>query len=419
MDKVELIKWINYFISLLFCICYSYQSLYVLVTLICRDKKHKPVKLHRYAVLISARNEEPVISGLIASIKNQDYPKELIDVFVVADNCTDNTAVIAKEAGAAVYERFDCINVGKGYALKYLLEKIHEAYGENRYDGYFIFDADNLLEKNYVTEMNKTFSDGYGIVTSYRNSKNFGDNWISAGYGLWFLREAEYLNHARMHLHTSCAVSGTGYMFSREILKKHGGWNFFLLTEDIEFTVASIVKGEKIGYTKSAVFYDEQPVDFKQSWRQRSRWAKGNLQVFGKYFGGLIKGFFVDGSFACFDMCMAAVPIIVLTTAVGIVNVAAIIYNLLLGAGLGITLFSLGQALFGGYLTLFFAGVITTVTEWKRIHTTTTKKIKYMFTFPVFMMTYIPISFCAMFKKVEWKAIEHKVVVSVEEIKNG
>lgn len=419
MDKIEMIRWINYIISLLFFICYSYQSLYVLIPLILKDKKHKPVKSHRFAVLISARNEEAVIGHLIESINNQDYPKELVDVFVVADNCTDKTAKAAKAAGAEVFERFDYIHVGKGYALKYLIEQIHGAYGEDFYDGYFVFDADNLLEKNYITEMNKTFSDGYNIVTSYRNSKNYGDNWISAGYGLWFLREAEYLNHARMLLHTSCAVSGTGFMFSREILKKNGGWNFFLLTEDIEFTISNIVKGEKVGYSKNAVFYDEQPVKFKQSWRQRTRWAKGNMQVFSKYFTELLKGFFVKGNFACFDMCMATVPAIILTGIASFVNVAAIIFNLLLGAGLWITLFSLGQALLGSYLTLFIVGAITTATEWKNIHTTAAKKIKYMFTFPVFMITYIPISFCAIFKKVEWKAIEHKVSISIEEIKNS
>lgn len=417
MDKMEMIKWVNYVISLLFVLCYSYQSLYLFIPFILKDKKHKPVKLHRYAVLIAARNEEAVIDRLIESINEQDYPQELVDVYVVADNCTDDTAKVAAGEGAMVYERFDRIHVGKGYAMQYLLEKIAESGGEDFYDAYLVFDADNLLEKNYITEINKTFSDGYNIITSYRNSKNYGDNWISAGYSLWFLREAEYLNHARMLMHTSCAVSGTGYMFSREILKKQGGWNFFLLTEDIEFTISNIVKGEKIGYAKNAVFYDEQPVKFGQSCKQRMRWAKGNIQVFVKYFRELVKGIFIDGNFACFDMCMASVPAIIITMAGTIVNIAITAVDMIAGRNIMVNILSLGQMCISAYLTMFIVGLVATVSEWKNIHTTALKKLKYMFTFPVFMMTYIPISICAMFKKVEWKAIEHKVSVSLDEVK--
>lgn len=419
MDKAEIIRWINYVISLLFFICYFYQTLYVLIPLIKRDRPHKETKLHRFAVLISARNEEAVIGHLIESINNQDYPKELVSVFVVADNCRDRTAEVAAKAGAQVFERFNYLQVGKGYALNYLIEKIRETCGEDYFDGYLVFDADNLLEKNYITEMNKTFSDGYGIVTSYRNSKNFGDNWISAGYALWFMREAEYLNHARMLLNTSCAVSGTGFLFSREVLEECGGWNFFLLTEDIEFTIYNIVKGRKVGYSKNAVFYDEQPVKFVQSWRQRSRWAKGNIQVFAKYWRELAGGFFKRGSFACFDMCMATMPAIVLTMIGTMVNVAAAVISLVSGQNIWITIMSIIQTLVSSYLLMFVVGAITTITEWKRIHSTPVKKIIYAFTFPVFMITYIPISFCALFKKVEWKAIEHRVSVSLEEVKHN
>ena len=201
---------------------------------------------HRIAVLIAARNEQSVIGNLIDSVKAQDYPTELVDVFVVADNCTDLTGSVAGAHGANVYFRNDQTQVGKGYALQYLLHCIEEDFAP--YDGYLVLDADNVLSPNYITEINKTFSDGYQIVTSYRNSKNYGDNWISAGYALWFLRESRYLNGARCRLGSSCAVSGTGFLFSRRILEKCGGWNFFLLTEDIQFTIANVIRGEKVGY---------------------------------------------------------------------------------------------------------------------------------------------------------------------------
>ena len=119
--------------------------------------------------------------------------------------------------------------------------------------------------------MNKTFSKGYRIITSYRNSKNFGTNWISAGYSLWFLREAKFLNNARMMLGTSCAVSGTGFLVSSEVIRERGGWNYHLLTEDIEFTVDTVIRGETIGYCAGAMLYDEQPTRFDQSWNQIGR----------------------------------------------------------------------------------------------------------------------------------------------------
>jgi cellulose synthase/poly-beta-1,6-N-acetylglucosamine synthase-like glycosyltransferase len=200
-------------------------------------------------------------------------------------------------------------------------------YGKDLYDAFFVFDADNLLEKNYITEMNKTYSDGYQIVTSYRNSKNYGDNWISAGYALWFLRESQYLNKARMLLGTSCAVSGTGFMFSREILEKVGGWKFYFLTEDIEFTVHNVVEGVKIGYCKDAVIYDEQPTKFSQSWKQRMRWSRGYLR-FSENTETADKGVF-KGSFACFDMSMVIMPAIVLSILSIIINISAAVAELL------------------------------------------------------------------------------------------
>ena len=365
-------------------------------------------------MLVCARNEEAVIAGLINSIHRQTYDRNLIRIFVMADNCTDNTASAARNAGATVYKRNNPNLVGKGYALEALLKNIERDYPRNYFDGFFVFDADNVLDKNYIAEMNRTFSDGNDIITSYRDSKNYGDNWISAGYALWFLRESRYLNHARMLLRTSCAVSGTGFFFSRRILEKNGGWNFHLLTEDIEFTVHNIVNGEKVAFCPKAVLYDEQPTSFRQSWRQRLRWAKGYLQVYGKYGKDLAKGI-ARGDFSCFDMAMAIMPAAVLTAVSVVINSCVAAVTLAGGGNVTPILISLGESVLNVYLTLLLLGGITTVTEWKMIHTSAVKKVFYIFTFPLFMLTYIPISFAAIFAKVEWKPISHSVNVSLAE----
>ena len=129
--------------------------------------------------------------------------------------------------------------------------------------------------------MNKTYDCGYDMVTSYRNSKNIGKNWITSGYGYWFLHEARHLNNARMMLHNSCAISGTGFLIARNVVQEFGNWNFFTLTEDIQCSTAYALSGRKVAYCSTAELFDEQPETFAQSWKQRERWAKGFYQVFG------------------------------------------------------------------------------------------------------------------------------------------
>lgn len=413
MEKIILI---NLLIAIIFFICYSYQFLYVIASFFKKEQPYQEAKPHHFAVLIAARNEEAVIEHLIDSINKQTYDQGEVTVFVVADNCTDSTAKRARNMGAVVYERFNQTKVGKGYAMDYLLDKMEHDY--EPFDGYFVFDADNLLDQNYILEMNKTFSNGYDIITSYRNSKNYGDNWITAGYALWFLWESEFLNRGRMLLGTSCAVSGTGFFFSRRIIEKYGGWKFFLLTEDIQFTVDNVLSGEKIGYCQGAMLYDEQPVTFQQSFRQRMRWAKGFFQVFHRYGRDLFKGS-LQRSTSCYDMLMVIMPAIVLTLFTVVFNGSVILFGNYTIYQEEMILSMLGCMIANIYLTLALVGALTTATQWKNIHTTSAKKIAYIFTFPLFMFTYIPITIVAFFKKVEWHPIEHSRAKTLAEIKEG
>ena len=419
MTALIFLQHVNRVLGILFMVCYFYQFLYIPVALAIRRKKNPPAKkLHRYAVLISARNEEAVIGQLLDSIARQDYPADLVTTFVVADNCTDSTAQVARDAGAVVFERFNKLQVGKGYALDFLLDQIKEQYGAEWFDGYFVFDADNLLQRDYITRMNEVFDQGCAIVTSYRNSKNYGDNWISAGYALWFLRDAAFLNAPRAQLGISCVVAGTGFLFSGEIMRRCGGWPFHTLTEDTEFTVHNILQGEKIGYCGAAEILDEQPTRLSQSWRQRLRWAKGYLQVLRKDGGRLAAGIFSKNGPSCFDMLMSILPAMVLTFCSVLFGSAATVLQLILGKNILPILVAFAASFAVPYLLLLLVGIITTATQWHSIRATAFKKVLYTFTFPLFMLTYIPISIAAIFSpKVEWKPIEHKVAVSISEMK--
>jgi cellulose synthase/poly-beta-1,6-N-acetylglucosamine synthase-like glycosyltransferase len=417
MTMIRMVEAFNLFLAVLFTVAYFYQLVYLVIGLVRKHRQStdRDAVIHRYAAVISARNESGVIAELIQSLKNQNYPKDCLDVYVVADNCTDNTAQVARDAGAIVYERFNQNKKGKGYALDYLFRTLaHE--GKDTYDGYMIFDADNLVDPNFTAEMNKVFDSGdYGAITCYRNSRNFGANWISSGYGIWFLREARFLNFPRMLLGTNCHVSGTGFLINADVIRENGGWPYHLLTEDIEFSVGCALKGRRIGYCDKAVIYDEQPTTFRQSWDQRLRWSKGFYQVNANYSTALTRGFLrkpTRKSWSCYDMFMTVAPGMLLTMVMLAFNVvlcvacwgqpAYITERILEVAGS----FALSTVV-SFYLGLLLYGALTVISEWKQIQIPTHKKLLYMFTFPIFMFTYIPISLAALVQKVEWKPIYH------------
>jgi len=415
---MSILTLINLCLGALLVLCYAYQFVFVFIAYLAKKPKFEAKKINKIAVLIAARNEENVIGGLIECIKKQDYPKEALDVFVIADNCTDFTAETARACGAVAYERFNKTEVGKGYAIDFLLKRIAEDYGDETYDAYLIFDADNLVEENFVTEINKTFSQGYDCVTSYRNSKNYGDNWLSAGQGMCFMRDLILLNRARMAVGGCCFVAGTGFMFSSKLCKSFGGgWPFHTLTEDGEFTTYNAIKGSKMGYCDTARFYDDQPTKLTQSWNQRLRWCKGYLQIIKGYYSELIKGIFSKKFLSCFDMTMCMAPAYVLSILAVIANIVGAVVSLAVGVPLLTVAMSLAVGVLGAYFVLFVFGFVLTISEWRQLKTSAFKKLLYMFTFPVYMFTFIPIAFVALFKKsVKWTPIVHENKVSMDDL---
>lgn len=414
---MKTLSYINFALAAIFAACCFYQAVFAIVRLSGKRRRFQTRKLCRYAVLIAARNEQAVIGQLLDSIRGQEYPAELIDTYVVADNCTDSTAQVAASHGAMVYQRQNKAQVGKGFALAFLLGKLQEEHGGKRYDGYFVFDADNLLDPHYIAEMNKVFSSGHRVVTGYRNTKNFEDNWITAGYGLWFLRESEYLNRPRDTLNIGCAVFGTGFLFADSILKEQGGWDWFCLTEDLEFTAEMVIRGEKIAYCGDAVLYDEQPSSFKQSLRQRSRWIKGYFQVIAEHGGDLLHTLTATGRFACYDMLMNTIPAAVLTVLSFLVNTVMFFVGMVSARHeMGLFAFSVISALVNSYGVLFLMGLMPLVTERKRIRCSRRKRVLYAFTFPLFVFTFGIAMLLAVFGNVEWKPIRHSVAVSIGDL---
>lgn len=415
----------NTIVGVVFALCFLYQVVYFFVGLFHGEVKIDPAKKqHSYAFFIAAHNEEAVIANLVKSIKDQDYPSELIDIFVVADACTDNTAQAARDAGAIVYERNDLSRKGKSWVMDYGFDRILKEY-PGKHEAFFIFDADNLLARDYVSVMNDAFDQGFLALTSYRNSKNFGSSWISAAYATWFMREARYLNNSRMICGTSCAVSGSGYLVSSKIIQGMHGWDFHTLTEDIQFATFCAIHGVRIGYAP-AEFFDEQPVTLKASIRQRMRWTKGFYQVLFTYGRHMLTSIAKFHRFAAYDMLMVIGPAMLLTLMCMLVNVTFIVVGAL-SHGFLATDAEIEMA-FGSvimmfaymYLTFFAMGFFTTVTERKHIHCPQRwRVIANLFTFPLFMFTYIPLTVAALFLKVDWVPTPHDVSVTLDQVLDG
>ena len=369
-------------------------------------------------MVICARNEEKVIGNLLDSIAAQRYPKDKLHVFVIADNCTDATAAIAREKGATVYERHDPEHARKGWALGFGFDKIREEFGIDFVDGYMIFDADNLLHPDFVKEMNKAFDEGkLDVITGYRNTKNFDTNGISAAYGIHFYRSSLNWHRARQIFHTSTHLAGTGYVIRSKWLED--GWKWFCLTEDTQFTYEVVSRGGKIGYCEAAEFFDEQPTGFGTVIKQRLRWIKGRLYAFFAYGYKLIAGLFRKGTnkWACYDMFFYGFPyglgaalLAIASFLVGFIGTAVssgwsgILHEYFT---LGM-LKSIGIAALGFWLLNTVTALLVVIRERKKIRCSKPKLALYIVLFFWFDLIGSPLAIVSLFMRVTWRKIKHE-----------
>lgn len=182
--------------------------------------KEKPLlvnKKHKFMMVIPAHNEEKVIKNLIDSLNSLDYPKDKFDIFVIEDNCTDNTGKIAKELGCKVYTRNDPKRKTKGYALNWFLAKVLEEKPD--YDAFCVIDADNVVDKNFLNAMNRKLCQGETVIQGYKDIKNPTDSWISSGYALFYWTQHRFYHLARYKVGLSPLMNGTGFCVSFDVIR--------------------------------------------------------------------------------------------------------------------------------------------------------------------------------------------------------
>ncbi len=394
----------------LITIYWAYQIVVSFCSLIkLKDKKLIIEKEHKFMAIVPAHNEENVIKNLVESLNNQDYPKHLYDVYVIADNCTDRTAEIAKEAGAKVYKRFDDAHRTKGFALNWFLKQKIEENAD--YDAFCVFDADNIVDKNFIKNMNKKLCQGEEIVQGYRDIKNPTDSWVSSGYAIFYWMMNRFYHLARYNLGLSPLINGTGFMVKFDLIKPNG-WQTITLTEDIEFSLINIASGRKLGWATDAIVYDEQPVNFAQSWSQRSRWTVGHLQCMKHYTKDLAKGVVENKTFMNFDglLYMFGIPMMILTFL--LLGINTILY---LGAEMTFA------ELIGNYARYLIATFILPVITGTAIMALDKREIKPMLfgiiCYPLFLGSWILINLkCLIKPDTKWEKIEHVRDINITEV---
>lgn len=239
----------------------------------------------RFAVVVAAHNEERVIGELVRNLHSLNYPRELYDVYVIADNCADSTAEIAKEKGAIVMERFNKVDIGKGYALEFAFDIILN--NGIPYDAVVVFDADNLVDVDFLKVMNAHLLKGEKIIQGYLDTKNAGDTWITKSIYVSYILTNRFLQLSKYNLGLTCALGGTGMCLQVDMLRKYG-WGMTSLTEDLEFQTKALLNNIKVSWAHDAKVYDEKPLSLMQSLRQRKRWMQGHTNVAGRYAGRLL-----------------------------------------------------------------------------------------------------------------------------------
>lgn len=390
--------------------------IYQLVISVCAliKFKEKPLvddKENRFMMIIPAHNEEKVVKELIESLKELDYKKDLYDIYVIADNCTDNTAKIASDAGAIVYERFDEKHKTKGYALQWFLQqKIEE---DAPYDAFCIFDADNIVDKKFLKAMNKKLNQGEDVVQGYRDIKNPADSWVTAGYAIFYWTMNRFYHLARYNLGLSPLINGTGFMVKFDVVKPNG-WQTKTLTEDIEFSLKRIIEGKKLGWATDAIVYDEQPIGFKQSWSQRSRWTVGHMQCLKEYTKPLAVAVKDNKTIMNFDgllYMLGTVPMFVLTILLLILNVVIFLAN---GMTVSQLIWNAVKYIVPTFFLPIFTGILIMVIDKKPIR----PMIKGLALYPLFLGSWLLINFKCLFKReTSWEKIEHNVSKSIGEMK--
>ena len=373
-----------------------------------KQKTYEPY--NRFLLLVPAHNEERVIAQLLENLNNLDYPKTLYQICVIADNCNDTTADMARKAGATVIEHTYIPGEPKGkpHAIKYAVT--HYGASLSQFDAVAFFDADNLVTLNYLREMNNHLLNGDRLIQCYLDTKNPDDNWITLSYATSYYYMNRSWQLAKSKLGLGNAIGGTGFCVETKLLVKIG-WTVRSLTEDLEFTMQCLLEGVPAKWCHTARVFDEKPESFRASVSQRLRWVRGHWDVNFRYTHKLLWRAISKLDFLSFD------------GAVYLVNPGKIILNTVTSALLLASFFFKSHwfgLVFHWHVWLFimlfqfaYIGFAISTDSEKKINI-----IKSYMSMVVFNLSYIPLFFWALltFTNKTWNPTKHTKSVDFKTI---
>ena len=356
---------------------------------------------NKYCILIPARNESQVIEQLLISIEKQTKKINSKDVYIIVESKEDPTVEIVKKHNMNIIYRKDLTKKRKGYALD---DAIKEILSKNKkYDAYFIFDADNILDKNYIKEMINSIEEGYDIGISYRNTKN-SSTLVAASSALTFSMINTIGNKLKSKYTNNLTISGTGYYIKGSLVEDWQGFPFNTLTEDYELTLYSTLNNLTTTYNEKAIFYDEQPDSFKISMKQRTRWVKGYFEARKIYIKEIRRSLdYKEKNYGSkISTVIGVKPLIYLLIGVLLLIVSSLTIN-------DITAFikTLVVVLLLIYLELMGITYIIIKSEKDKLNLNVSKAKLTLYN-PLFLLSYIPCLMISIFKRnLGWEEIKH------------
>lgn len=373
--------------------------------------KEKRKELNNFCILVPARDESKVIEDLLISIKNQTKKIDMKDVYAIVESKDDPTVNIAKNYGATIFIRKRLDLKRKGYALDECIKDLKEK--NKYYDAYFIFDADNVLDKNYLKEMEKSYKEGYDIGAGYRNLKNGNDSLISACSGITFAFLNSNGNETKTKQSRNITLSGTGLYIHGDLIKKWGSFPFHSLTEDYELTLYSIEHNLTSVYNKNAIFYDEQPIKYKNTINQRTRWIKGYFSTRKEYiprFRKILNNNPNFGSLISEISGMKPYIIMIIGAILYILNQIILLFKIhdLTNPLTRLCFTKIILIIMLAYILFAFMTAYIILKDKDKINMSESMQIKVILFSPLFFSTYVPCALKAFFKKeVKWEKVEH------------
>jgi cellulose synthase/poly-beta-1,6-N-acetylglucosamine synthase-like glycosyltransferase len=262
----------------------------------------EPSGRRRFNVLVPAHNEELFLPRLLASLRTQSYPADRYRVTVIADNCTDGTATVARAVGVDVLERVDAERRGKGHAIGWAIERLDLPAT----DALVIVDGDSTVRPDFLEQLNLQMERGDEVIQCYNGVANPGQSWFTRLMNVSRTIANEILHPAKRKLGLSSHLMGNGMCFSSRLIQSLG-WGAFTVGEDWEYYARLVLSGTPVGYCRDARVYHQESVNLRQASAQRLRWSGGRLQVLRQFGGALFLQGLKRRDLMCLD---ASLPLV-------------------------------------------------------------------------------------------------------------